>query len=107
MSLFIDTKNIPNQITITNKNSLKVISLFSGCGGMDLGFIGNFNSLGNFYPKQPFEIILPMIFLRKLAKLISIILIIILFAKIYPQLMMVIYQKQILLLVDFPVKILA
>lgn len=57
MSLFIDTKNVPNQITITNTNPLKVISLFSGCGGMDLGFIGDFNSLGNFYPKQPFEII--------------------------------------------------
>lgn len=55
MSLFIDTKNVPNQITITNTNPLKIISLFSGCGGMDLGFIGDFNSLGNFYPKQPFE----------------------------------------------------
>lgn len=41
----------------TNDKPLKVISLFSGCGGMDLGFTGNFESLGRFYPKQPYEII--------------------------------------------------
>jgi DNA (cytosine-5)-methyltransferase 1 len=34
-----------------------VISLFSGCGGMDLGFIGGFNFLGLNYPKTGFEII--------------------------------------------------
>ncbi|GAA0608130.1 DNA cytosine methyltransferase [Paenochrobactrum glaciei] len=35
----------------------KVVSMFSGCGGMDLGFLGGFNSLGVAYKKRPFEII--------------------------------------------------
>lgn len=35
----------------------KVISLFSGCGGMDLGFVGGFTFLGKKYAKQPFEIV--------------------------------------------------
>ena len=36
---------------------IKVISLFSGCGGMDLGFTGGFEFLGKKYTKTPFEII--------------------------------------------------
>jgi DNA (cytosine-5)-methyltransferase 1 len=36
---------------------IKVISLFSGCGGMDLGFLGGFTFLGKKYAKNPFEII--------------------------------------------------
>lgn len=36
---------------------LKVVSLFSGCGGMDLGFRGDFFSLGNYYPSLPFDIV--------------------------------------------------
>lgn len=57
MSLFIDTAKTLNQAQIINNTPLKVISLFSGCGGMDLGFTGGFSSLNNFYPKQPFDII--------------------------------------------------
>jgi DNA (cytosine-5)-methyltransferase 1 len=34
-----------------------VISLFSGCGGMDLGFVGGFDFLGSHYPKTGFDII--------------------------------------------------
>ncbi|HRH33316.1 MAG TPA: DNA cytosine methyltransferase [bacterium] len=34
-----------------------VISLFAGCGGLDLGFIGNFNFLGKKYKKRNFEIV--------------------------------------------------
>ena len=34
-----------------------IVSLFSGCGGMDLGFIGGFDFLGAKYPKTGFEII--------------------------------------------------
>jgi len=34
-----------------------IVSLFSGCGGMDLGFIGGFDFLGNRYPKTGFKII--------------------------------------------------
>lgn len=39
------------------KNSLNVISLFSGAGGMDLGFRGDFNYLGTHYGKNPFNIV--------------------------------------------------
>ena len=34
-----------------------VVSLFSGCGGMDLGLIGGFDFLGKHYAKTGFEII--------------------------------------------------
>lgn len=33
-----------------------VISLFTGCGGLDLGFVGGFSFLDKFYPKNSFEI---------------------------------------------------
>ena len=42
------------------RNSLrtyKCVSLFSGCGGMDLGFAGGFKYCGKSYPKTPFEIV--------------------------------------------------
>jgi DNA (cytosine-5)-methyltransferase 1 len=38
-------------------NPLKVVSLFAGCGGMDLGFRGGFEFLGKRYPKNKFEIL--------------------------------------------------
>ena len=38
-------------------DQLSVISLFSGCGGMDLGFQGNFSFNGKFYPTNNFKII--------------------------------------------------
>ncbi len=38
------------------KTHHSVISLFSGCGGMDLGFIGGFECLGRHYKKLPFKI---------------------------------------------------
>ena len=34
-----------------------VVSLFSGCGGMDLGFKGGFTVLGRRYAKHPFDIV--------------------------------------------------
>jgi DNA (cytosine-5)-methyltransferase 1 len=34
-----------------------VVSLFSGCGGMDLGFLGGFASIGRAYNRHPFEIV--------------------------------------------------
>lgn len=34
-----------------------VVSLFSGCGGLDLGFIGGFTFLGKEYKENPYEII--------------------------------------------------
>lgn len=35
---------------------MTVVSLFSGCGGLDLGFIGNFNFLGKYYGETLFNI---------------------------------------------------
>ncbi len=57
---FLNTENeeyidVCKQIKFNTK--LNVISLFSGCGGMDLGFRGNFNIFGKHYEENPFEII--------------------------------------------------
>jgi DNA (cytosine-5)-methyltransferase 1 len=38
-------------------NKLKVVSLFAGCGGSDLGIIGGFEYLGQKYSKLPFEVV--------------------------------------------------
>ena len=35
----------------------KVVSLFSGCGGMDLGFLGGFGFGSRYYDRQPFEVV--------------------------------------------------
>lgn len=40
-----------------SKKKYKVVSLFSGCGGMDLGFKGGFTYLNKKYKSNPFEII--------------------------------------------------
>ncbi|PDW01499.1 hypothetical protein CJ255_18830, partial [Candidatus Viridilinea mediisalina] len=34
-----------------------IVSMFSGCGGMDLGFRGNFTFLGKHYARLPFAIV--------------------------------------------------
>ncbi len=34
-----------------------ILSLFSGCGGLDLGFLGGFEFLGKKYKKHNFEIV--------------------------------------------------
>lgn len=44
-------------VRINTKKIFKVVSLFSGCGGMDLGFKGGFEFLSRPYAKNPFEII--------------------------------------------------
>ena len=41
---------------IYNRN-YSVVSLFSGCGGMDLGFRGGFSIFGRKYAKHPFNIV--------------------------------------------------
>lgn len=41
----------------TSRDKWTVASLFSGCGGLDLGFVGGFSFLGKLYPEQPFEIV--------------------------------------------------
>lgn len=37
--------------------TLRLCSLFSGCGGMDLGFLGGFSYLGEEYPKTGYELV--------------------------------------------------
>ena len=39
------------------EKELRVVSLFSGCGGLDLGFEGGFSFLGQEYPKNCFKTI--------------------------------------------------
>ena len=34
-----------------------LVSMFSGCGGMDLGFVGDFEALGRKYERLPFRIV--------------------------------------------------
>lgn len=41
----------------TSKKDFRVISLFSGCGGFDLGLEGGFSYLEQFFPKNPFKVI--------------------------------------------------
>jgi DNA (cytosine-5)-methyltransferase 1 len=41
----------------TNLETIKVASLFCGCGGMDLGIQGDFNFLDKQYHKLPFEVV--------------------------------------------------
>ncbi len=49
------SKTTPNRLEATPK--IRVVSLFSGCGGMDQGFLGGFSFLGKKYSKTKFEII--------------------------------------------------
>lgn len=45
---------MPNYLS---QKRYSVVSMFSGCGGMDLGFTGGFEIFGKRYPKLPFDII--------------------------------------------------
>lgn len=47
----------PTSSKVSKIKKFKVVSLFSGCGGMDLGFSGGFESLGKSYARNPFEIV--------------------------------------------------
>ena len=38
-------------------NPYSVVSLFSGCGGLDLGFRGDFRFLEQHYPRLPFDVV--------------------------------------------------
>ncbi|MCL1936739.1 MAG: DNA cytosine methyltransferase [Defluviitaleaceae bacterium] len=49
--IYISTKELKSI------KKLSVISLFSGCGGMDLGFRGGFDFLNNSYEKNPYDIV--------------------------------------------------
>jgi DNA (cytosine-5)-methyltransferase 1 len=41
---------------ITHSEAIPVVSLFAGCGGMDLGFLGGFRFLNETHPALPFRI---------------------------------------------------
>ncbi|HFU4000217.1 TPA: DNA cytosine methyltransferase [Streptococcus suis] len=59
-SFYYDNYNTVNTQSISIKNEskpLNVVSLFSGAGGMDLGFVGGFEYLGDKYEKNPFNIV--------------------------------------------------
>lgn len=46
-----------NESYPSSRKKWTVASLFSGCGGLDLGFLGGFTFLGHKYQKLPFEIV--------------------------------------------------
>lgn len=50
-----DGLSLPGLVVLEQEHT--VVSLFSGCGGLDLGFRGGFEALGRFYPEHPFRII--------------------------------------------------
>jgi DNA (cytosine-5)-methyltransferase 1 len=60
---FKDNPKIRNYINPTliqsnnTKGYINAVSLFSGCGGLDLGFIGGFTFLNKQYPSLPYKII--------------------------------------------------
>lgn len=66
-----DVKRInAEKVTIAkHQKPLNVVSLFSGCGGMDLGFRGNFTFLGKEYEKNPFKIIFANDIFKQAAKM--------------------------------------
>ncbi len=50
-------EQLVNQLAGGEVERHSVVSLFSGCGGMDLGFLGGFPFGGEFYDRLPFEIV--------------------------------------------------
>lgn len=55
--LEIERDSTPTTALSVEKSTHTVVSLFSGCGGLDLGFKGGFSFLGKEYPSHPFDII--------------------------------------------------
>lgn len=49
-------ENDMSSVSINKNKDLKVLSLFSGCGGLDLGVIGNFEFKGKKYKRNKFSI---------------------------------------------------
>ncbi|MDP1763172.1 MAG: DNA (cytosine-5-)-methyltransferase [Sediminibacterium sp.] len=54
--ILIDFKTTKNNATASAKKTYKVVSLFSGCGGLDLGFTGGFNFRDRHFEKNKFKI---------------------------------------------------
>ena len=51
----IDLQPTPPSGVLTGDH--EVVSLFSGCGGMDIGFHGGFEACGRYYDRLPFQVI--------------------------------------------------
>ena len=55
-----DKKSISEPLRVavnSSASTFSVVSLFSGCGGMDLGFNGGFTFLGKKYKRHPFKLV--------------------------------------------------
>jgi len=48
----------PEMVAYKSNYTFKTLSLFTGCGGLDLGFTGGFNFRNKEYSKNPFEVVL-------------------------------------------------
>ncbi|MES2702677.1 MAG: DNA (cytosine-5-)-methyltransferase [Bacteroidota bacterium] len=55
--LLLDFNANRTQEKIVSKNTYNVLSLFSGCGGFDLGMNGNFDFRGRHYEKNKFQVV--------------------------------------------------
>ena len=54
----VAVENVSDRVPrLSLKQHLTVVSMFSGCGGMDLGFTGGFDFMGSTYPILPFTIV--------------------------------------------------
>ncbi len=57
-TVFVNTTTSPSRKTSKNSQKpLTVVSLFAGCGGMDLGVIGGFEFLGKYFAETGFDVI--------------------------------------------------
>ncbi|MDA8325408.1 MAG: DNA cytosine methyltransferase [Nitrospiraceae bacterium] len=56
-TFLVQMKNPNSKAKTTDQNRYRVLSLFSGCGGLDLGFCGGFDFLGRHYEKTLFDIV--------------------------------------------------
>lgn len=54
--MFIDFKTSRHKKSINKNKTFKIVSLFSGCGGLDLGFSGNFDFRDRHFDKTKFKI---------------------------------------------------
>lgn len=54
--MFIDFRTNKLKTSAKKNQTLKIVSLFSGCGGLDLGFSGNFNFRDRHFDKTNFKI---------------------------------------------------
>jgi DNA (cytosine-5)-methyltransferase 1 len=55
--LAVQLTRVPPNGVIASDSRLSVVSMFSGCGGMDLGFVGGFEYRGASYPRLPVKLL--------------------------------------------------